>query len=301
MRIYRNYTKRKAWLYRNLKPLVRQYRRLQAIRKDILFVQSARSEIAGKKADGVFDLVQIETVNRCINDCAFCPVNRNADPRPYSLMDPSLFESIIGQMAHIKYNRWLGLFSNNEPLLDPSLPQLAAHARSMLPEAKIYIYTNGILLTTDAFVELMQHLDYMVINNYTEDGSIIPTVQQVLSYIHAHPEYESRVVLAVIDKLAIRDTRGGLAANRSRCWFLRAPCAMPFKQLVIRPDGKVSLCCQDVLGAFTMGDLTHQELMAVWRSALFREMRDILERGRNLIPYCGNCDFYSLPHNPVPL
>lgn len=301
MRTYRNFNRRNAWLYRNCKPLVRQYRRLQAICKDMSFVQPARCEIARKKKDNAFDLVQIETVNRCINDCAFCPVNRNEDPRPFREMDRKLFESVVIQMARIEYSGWLGLFSNNEPLLDPRLSQFAARARSMLPGAKIYIYTNGMLLTKDTFVELMQHLDYVVINNYTEDGTIIPAVHEVLAYVHRHPDYETRVVLAVIDKQAIRDTRGGLAKNRSRCWFLRAPCALPFKQLVIRPDGKVSLCCQDVLGAFTMGDLAHEEIMAVWRGDRYQEVRAMIEQGRNLIPYCSNCDFYSLHHSPVPL
>ena len=31
--------------------------------------------------------IEIETLNRCNNDCSFCPVSRGNDIRPYQKMD----------------------------------------------------------------------------------------------------------------------------------------------------------------------------------------------------------------------
>ena len=35
--------------------------------------------------------IEIETFNRCNATCQFCPVNRDADPRPMKRMEESLF------------------------------------------------------------------------------------------------------------------------------------------------------------------------------------------------------------------
>lgn len=99
--------------------------------------------IAKRYQDGqqtLFNKLEIETVNRCNGKCAFCPVNRTADPRPYQRMEESLFLQILGQLEQLSYTGALGIFSNNEPLLDVRFPAFARSARKALPDAFLYIY-----------------------------------------------------------------------------------------------------------------------------------------------------------------
>ena len=40
-----------------------------------------------------------------------------------------------------------------------------------------------------------------------------------------------------------------------------ATCVLPFKQMIIKPDGKVSLCYSDSLGKNILGDLTKNSVV----------------------------------------
>ena len=55
-------------------------------------------------------------------------------------------------------------------------------------------------------------------------------------------------------------TRAGTAPNRGPIAPLEVACFLPFSQLIIRPDGKISQCCEDAVGRATLGDLSRQTL-----------------------------------------
>ena len=63
-------------------------------------------------------IVNLETINRCNSDCAFCTANRNAEKRPFQRMEKELFHSIIDQLRDWGYKGHLTLYGNNEPFLD---------------------------------------------------------------------------------------------------------------------------------------------------------------------------------------
>jgi MoaA/NifB/PqqE/SkfB family radical SAM enzyme len=117
------------------------------------------AEVIEKTVVPVPSWVEIETVSRCNNDCAFCPVNVHDDPRPRLYMTDELFEKIIGEFAAMDYRGCIAIFCNNEPLLDPKIIDRIAYAKKMLPRAFHFLYSNGMRLTDEKFVELMKHLD----------------------------------------------------------------------------------------------------------------------------------------------
>src|SRR5262249_27666746 len=68
-------------------------------------------------------------------------------------------------------------------------------------------------------------------------------------------------------------------------------CPIPFRQMVVRPTGEVSLCCNDALGQATMGDLRRQSITEVWHGKEFRELRaELLRAGRRHLKLCNVCD-----------
>lgn len=67
------------------------------------------------QSQGLFDHVEIETINRCNGNCSFCPVSRKSDTRKMAKMSRNLFVNIIDQLGDIDYKGKLALFSNNEP------------------------------------------------------------------------------------------------------------------------------------------------------------------------------------------
>ena len=244
-----------------------------------------------------FRHVEVETLNRCNGGCEFCPVNRNAAQRPLARMSEVLFEDILRQLAAIRYHRGLSLYSNNEPLLDTRLPEFAALARERLPDAYLQLYTNGTLLTLDLFRTLMPHFDKLTINNYSLAPKMHDNVREIHDYCLT-PEGQ-RLIAGKFLHIQLRNptnvlsSRAGVAPNRNPpAQPVSALCMYPFSQFIVRPDGRVSLCCNDALGQMTLGDLTRQSMAEIWRGEACTRIRAaMIEKGRVGIPVCARCDF----------
>lgn len=64
--------------------------------------------------------------------------------------------------------------------------------------------------------------------------------------------------------------------------------------MIIRPDGKVSLCCNDPLGKNTLGDVTKDTLVNIWHNDRFGMVRRCLAQGRGNWKHCEYCDVFSV-------
>jgi len=241
----------------------------------------------------LFDKVEIETMNRCNETCSFCPVNRDSDTRPFQRMDESLFVSIIEQLRALDYSEVLGLYSNNEPLMDKRIIDFCRIAREKLPKAFLYIYTNGTLLNIEKFKQLMSYLDRIYINNYNDDLTLIKPIREIYAYCTVNNAFEEKVRILLRKSNELLTTRGGQAKNRSKIRPLKSSCILPFSQLIIRPSGEVSLCSFDALGHTTMGDLTKNSILEIWNNEKYKEYREKILNGRKDIDICSRCDFFT--------
>lgn len=243
----------------------------------------------------MFEHVEIETVNRCNGSCSFCPISKNRDTREYCEMTDELFEDIIGQLADMNYSGRLALFSNNEPFLDAKILQRHKFAREMLPKARMHLFTNGTLLTLETFLEIMKYLDELVIDNYQQDLNLITPCREIEKYCKTHPELVEKVTIVLRKQDEILTSRGGDAPNRKDfVSYGTDRCILPYTQLVIRPDGKVSLCCNDPMGKNTLGDLTKDRIIDVWNNDRFRMVREYIYQGRKNWKHCEYCDTFNL-------
>lgn len=243
----------------------------------------------------LFDHVEIETINRCNGVCAFCPVNSNNDSRVFSVMSEELFKKIIDELAELKYEGKLACFSNNEPFLDPDIIDRLKYAREKLPSARMHLFTNGTLLSLDKFKLAIESLDELIIDNYNKELELIKNNRIIADYCERNPELKAKVTIVLRNPNEILTSRGGDAPNHERdSKFKNVKCALPFKQLIIRPTGEVSLCCNDSLGRDTLGDLKKQSLTEVWYGDKFNKVREAIYKGRSNWPHCKYCDTINL-------
>ncbi len=241
----------------------------------------------------IFRLIEIETINRCNGGCSFCPVNSRSDPREFKKMEETLFYSIIDQLSELNYNGRISLFSNNEPLLDDRIITFHKYAREHLPYAVMHLFTNGTLLTCELLDRLLLYLDELVIDNYNQELKLIPSVKKIVDYCEEKPEYTKKVTVYMRKPVEILTTRGGNANNREEIPdYSEIVCAHPYQQMVVRPSGQVSLCCNDPLGKVTMGDLTKQSLLDVWYGPEYTEIRKKISLGRGNFENCKKCDVF---------
>lgn len=244
----------------------------------------------------LFQYIEIETVNRCNGKCSFCPANIYSDKRPYTKMDTDLFYKIIQELSEIKYCGHLALFSNNEPFLDSRIIDFAKYAREKLPHAYIFLYTNGSLLTVNKLQEILPFIDYIHIDNYNDVGNINGNILEVLLEFEKSNGTSPKINLVKRKETEVLSSRGGIAPNKKMAKAASCKCALPFIQMVIRPDGKVSLCCNDAYGQWTMGDLTKESIKGIWYGSRYAKVRkDMVKKGRKgIIPCCDSCDTIDL-------
>ena len=210
-------------------------------------------------------------------------------------MSDELFRKIIDELSRMNYTKRISLYSNNEPFLDERIIDFHKYAKEKLPNAFFLLYTNGSLLTFEKFIEIIQYLDLLIIDNYNDEGKInTPELEKIYGYLHEHKELFERVDFAFRLQNEILSSRGGQAPNKKGKNDRRvvdAICTLPFSQLVIRPTGEVSLCCNDALGKYTMGDLRTQSILEVWNSEKYKALRqEMINNKRRNLELCRDCD-----------
>lgn len=264
--------------------------------KDRLHDKTARRVVKEVLSENLpyFREIIIESVSKCNGICSFCPVNRRVDPRETVFMETSLFHKIIDQLQDMNYSGVIQLHGNNEPLLDDRIESFLEYVYDKIPKAHKILYTNGILLTIERFQNIVKYLDEFYIDNYDDNRKINKKTQMIIDYLDQNSEYIDRVHFNIIRPTAIRNIRGGEAGNRTKVYGIQSPCLYPFVQISIRADGKVSLCCNDALGYYTLGDTHTQSLLDIWNSQIHKDILDKMVISRKRIDLCCNCDVFHI-------
>lgn len=243
----------------------------------------------------LFEHIEIETVNRCNGTCDFCPVSAGNDIREKRVMEDSLFKSIIDQLAELDYSGRLATFSNNEPFLDPRIIEFNKYARKKLSKARIHLFTNASLLTLEKFIAILPYLDELIIDNYNQKLELNANPRVIYDYCKEHPETKEKVTIVLRKEREILTSRGGDAPNRKMLIsYKETKCVNPLLQIIVRPDGKVSLCCNDPYGRMTLGDVSKEKLVDIWYGEEFFKVRRLLDKGRAALEHCKYCDTFNV-------
>ena len=67
----------------------------------------------------------------------------------------------------------------------------------------------------------------------------------------------------------------------------RRTCALPMQSPVILVDGSVSICCMDINGQYTIGNVLEQSFVELWHSPVYCEMRERAHARK--LPICARC------------
>lgn len=70
-------------------------------------------------------------------------------------------------------------------------------------------------------------------------------------------------------------------------------CAKPFRELSVRCDGNVAICCNDWRGVLYVGNINETPLDEIWHSEVMESARRMLVRGRREFAPCRGCDATS--------
>ena len=284
---------RKGWL-RNA--LYRLRRRMPAAWRMRVWKQTAKAVMDRRGyADSVplFRSVELETRTRCNSSCSFCAASILTDKRPDIYMPEPLYQKLLKELAELNYDGAIKFFVNNEPLLDKRTGDFIRQAKAALPKVTTEVHTNGLKLNPKSGRELLEAgLDLLYINNYSQEGEMHRGVKAFLDEVA--PEFPgTRIIfqMRLLDEQLLN--RGGTAPNgRKLDAPLPLPCVLPFDEVVVTADGRVTICCQDHYFDAAVGNLNESSLRDIWYGKGFQELRKrLLNADRSANEFCRSCDF----------
>jgi hypothetical protein len=210
-------------------------------------------------------------------------------------MDWALFAGVLEELAGLGYAGWLAFHNYNEPLLNPRLGEELAAAHTLLPAARLAIFTNGDVLTADRLGELAERgVRYVRVTRYPHRADTPASAESIdrwisraglagLRWQHRPVRQglaavavtaETRIEVISPDILGGYNSRGGtvtalpvLAAHRSE------PCRMTATTAVIDYRGQFKMCCcvypEPGSGheRYVLGNLRDSSFAALWWSA----------------------------------
>jgi len=252
------------------------------------------SYFMGKEEPPMPLVVNLETINRCNSNCAFCTANKYAEKRPYCRMDEGLFYNIIDQLAAWGYKGHLTLYGNNEPWLDTRIVEFHKYCREKLPDCFIFMSTNGLLLDIDKVKSVLPYVDQLIINNYCENMKLHDNVQKIYDYAMSHKDEFKDVELLFQMRYAkaVLTNRAGSAPNKKNTQkIVNETCLMPYTDVFIFPDGRMGICCCDNFENTTMADLNNTPIKEAWNSPAYQKLRKDIRKTRAEYNFCKYCDF----------
>lgn len=290
-----NFLGKLGWNARKYFPMLasNSYLKLQFVTRRKLQKQYIEYFMSAKEAPHPL-VVNLETINRCNSTCEFCTANKNAEKRPYKRMEDELFYNIIDQLAEWNYKGHLTMYGNNEPWLDTRIVEFHKYAREKLPDAFIFMSTNGLLLDIDKVKSIIPYVNQLIINNYCLDMKLHDNIQVIYDYIKKNPD-EFKDVDILIQMRYLKEVltnRAGSAPNKQATEkVIKETCLMPYTDMWIMPNGKLGICCCDNFEVTDLADLHQVSLKDGWNSKKYMELREAIRDGRQNYPFCKHCDF----------
>ncbi len=262
----------------------------------------------------MYDRLEIETHSRCNRSCWFCPRTYDRSgtymQKNKSLTDKSMptdkVLNILDQAQALEFQGGVIFCFHSDPLLDRRNIYFAREARKR--GMKPFIHTNGDALKHNESLcqEVIDAYEYIVIGlyDYKTDEELeaakhywqnrLPDSNLQFSTIGLSGSLSARS-MAIHRALVPTDRRVAFPDLT----FTNGPCRRPLLRMIIRYDGEMCNCCEDMHGAFNLGNIYRNSLEELWYSDYHvKIVKDLLEGQRGKYELCSNCP--QSPTGPAP-
>jgi MoaA/NifB/PqqE/SkfB family radical SAM enzyme len=256
--------------------------------------------------------IQIELTEGCNLFCKFCGIRGIREkPGNYLFLSLSDAKSIAKNIRQMGWKSRIEFAMHGEPTLNPQMFEIIAKFREYLPENQLSILTNGIgIVRSPKSITKRLHrhgLNIIAIDDYKTNPFSKKIKNQVPGYNypedkispHSRLHGKKHIVIYIQDITTAKS--GGHSTINSHCGCATPPptvplnkrCAKPFREISIRWDGNVAICCNDWRGHYICGNAIEDKLSEIWNSREFNIARILLyNKDRNFIP-CKWCDAIS--------
>ena len=228
--------------------------------------------------------VSLEVCGACNRRCPWCPQSGGLR-RKQAFLPEELFRKVVDELASVGFEGSVGFHIFNEPLLDPRLVGFVAYARARLPKSSLYFHSNGDLLTIETWRGLLKAgLSKALVNQY--DGRVTRHVKRIVAQM---TEDEKRPFGVRRFRQTLVCNRAGLVETATKVPVRRRCRRM--RQMCVNYLGDIVLCCNDYLGAVSVGNVRDKGIIEMYNDPLMRRYRHELKYGRRAsLKLCDKCD-----------
>ena len=249
--------------------------------------------------------VQIEFTQGCDRRCEFCGT-MGIEHTPHFMS----FETLSKIITDVKASGWnckILLAGHGEPTMNPNYLDYIAYIRKELPQTPIYVMTNGYSIKRD-----INHIDWMMnyagVTNLILDEYLDNNLDAVRKYLtEAGVVYEThgdkgvplfdrrkRVVFnppietskPVAQRTLTNHCGAGMPPLKEP---KKARCTKVFREMYIRWDGNVAICCDDFRGEYGIANIHEMSIEEVWMHPRFESARKFLYQGNRCFHPCSIC------------
>ena len=273
--------------------------------------------------------IQVEFSEGCNLYCDFCGLQgiRTKTVKNFKFMSRNTARLLANQIASLGWNSRIEFAMHGEPTMNPHFIELVSIFREELPKNQLMMTSNGGgLLGGDGPLAKLNALFDAGLNVYGLDAyesvNIAPKIMKAISTPHdVHEDAQFNVMYYPEDKEASihkrwpRGTRlfvrvkdisvadeGNHATLNNHCGSgapglpepMQSRCAKPFREISVRYNGKISICCNDWRGVYKCGDIHSSTIGNIWNNDAFNAARKYLYQGdRGALSPCDVCDAKS--------
>ena len=279
----------------------------------------------------------MELTEGCNLACSFCGIQQIRDngadgpswthgknSKEYKFMTKETLYSIINTVKNSNWNPRFEFAMHGEPTMHPEYKEFIHIVRTSLPKASIMMTSNGGGLLGDVNTkvnELMEAgLNILFLDNY-ERIRIVDKIKekyngpyQVIEYPQ-NPEgnphkrkkpHEKIIVVGADLTIATSGTHAQVSNHAGSAFPLNhneqgKRCAKPFRELSVRWDGNVAVCCNDWTGIYKCGNVNdYAKIDDLWNNDAFYSARVKLYHGQRDFGPCNGCDNTTIRNGLLP-
>lgn len=265
--------------------------------------------------------IQVELTEGCNLGCSFCGLQgmREKGTKPWYFMTKEIAEDISSKIAKASWTAKIIFAMHGEPTLNPDIFDIIKIFRKNLPDNVFHIISNGYKfvhnkqMTPVEYVEALRDagINHILLDNYTPDGDWSKVVKSVgdkheILYLDKDktPMFRTDRKFNIIILPPIVDVKISFVRNFVNFCGTAAPlddsynnrrCTKPFRELSIRHDGNVSICCDDFRGTYFIGNIQeYDSIVDLWNNERFQAARIMLYHGRRDFKPCKGCNAVTM-------
>lgn len=264
------------------------------------------------KQDAPFT-IQVEMTEGCNLFCKFCGVRGIREKRgDYKFLTIAKAKCIASRINATGWKSRIEFAMHGEPTANPKFLEIIKEFRKKVSN-QIMITTNGfgfardpkrlIAKAFDAGVNIIAIDDYehnkisKKIKEQVHDGHFYPNEKDYSPHKIYPPNSSILIFISDISS----STKGTHSILNNHCGCASKPlltpmnkrCAKPFRELSIRWDGNIAICCNDWRGHYKCGNALEMNIEKIWNNEFFMTARKILYSGARSFYPCSVCDAIS--------